>query len=154
MLSQDAGAVERGRRRGDVAIAAAVEDVVVAFVHEQFELGHHRLDGVLVGGELGDGAGALLGGGQQSLLLGAVSDNAFLIADSGEHLGLDPLVERGADIFGDIGGGADIVLRQSKVAQSGLGLSGSDQAASGLKSLLHVAGELLASDVVFAVAFL
>ena len=93
-------------------------------------------------------------GGQQSLLLGAISDDAFLIADGGEHLGLDLLVECGADVFGDIGGGADIVLCQAEVAQSGLGLSGSDQVASGLKSLLDVAGELLASNVVLAVAFL
>ena len=154
MLSQDAGRVERGRRRSDVAIAAAVEDVVVAFVHEQFELGHHRLDGVLVGGELGDGAGALFRSGQQSLLLGASSDNAFLVAHGGKHLGLNLLVECGADVLGDIGGRADIVLCQAEVAQSGLGLSRSDQVARGLKSLLDVAGELLASNVVFTVACL
>ena len=61
--------------------------------------------------------------------LGAMSDDAFLIADGGEHLGLDLLVECGADVLGDIGGGADIVLCQAEVAQSGLGLSRSDQVA-------------------------
>ena len=154
MLSEDAGRVERGRRRGDVAVAATVEDVVDPFVHEQVELGHHRLDGFLVGHELGDGAGTLLGGRLQSLLLGTLGDDSFFVTNRGEYLGLDSLVQGRADALGNVGRGANVVLRQSQIGQCGRGLPRGNQIACRLEPLLDVAGKLLAGDVVFPITFL
>ena len=73
-------------------------------------------------GELVEGAERCSAAASSRGPLGALGDDPLLGADGGEHLGLDPAVERRCGRLGDVGRGADDVLGQSEGVQRGLGL--------------------------------
>ena len=152
MLREDAGLVERGGRGRDVAHAAVVQDVVDPFAHEQVELGHHGLDGLLVGDELEtararcSAAAAMRCRSARSSTIRSSSRTVFCIW---------AWIRRSSDLrtlSGTSVAERTQVLGQSEIVQGGLGLVRGDLVAGRLEPLLDVADELLAGDVLFSVA--
>ena len=134
--------------------AAVEQDVVDALAHERVELDHHGADGLLVPLEDVDGAGALLGGGLEPLVLGPLADDPLLGLDRGDDLGLDAAVEPRAIGFRHAGRRADEVPGRPQRIQGGLGLALPQEFAGGLEPLLDVVGQLLPAEVLGRLALL
>ncbi len=132
---------------GDVAHAAVEEDVVLSLGHEHIELGHEGVDDLAVGIEVGQGAGALGGGGLETLGLDEVHFEVFLATDGGEDLDAEFAFELVADGLGDVLGDLQGAEGQTELVDGGVGLLGVEQVAGALLAFADGGVQLLDADL-------
>ncbi len=127
--------------------AAVEEDVVLSLGHQHIELGHQGVDDLAVGIEVGQGAGALGGGGLETLGLDEVHFEVFLATDGGEDLDAEFAFELVADGLGDVLGDLQGAEGQAELVDGGVGLLGVEQVAGALLAFADGGVQLLDADL-------